>query len=174
MTTPSGRGAVVGAVTAFSLAVALSVLAAPLADAQPTGKVYRIGILSSGQATTPPVAAFRQGLRELGWVEGQNIVIDYRITEGGLDRLSDLAAELVRLKMDVIAAGPTPPALAAKNATGTIPVKPADLPTEQPTKFDLVVNLKTARALGLTIPPSPLQRADQVLDGESATVSEGP
>jgi putative ABC transport system substrate-binding protein len=70
--------------------------------------------------------AFRRGVREelrdLGWVEGQNIVIDYRFAEGRHDRLPDLAAELVRLKVDVIVAGPTQFAVAARNATGTIPI----------------------------------------------------
>src|SRR5262245_46037195 len=78
----------------------------------------------AGSATLsqPPVEAFREGLRELGLVEGQNIVIDYRFAEGRFDRLPDLAAELVRLRVDIIVAGPTPPAVAAKNATGTIPI----------------------------------------------------
>jgi ABC-type uncharacterized transport system substrate-binding protein len=95
-----------------------------IVQAQQTGKVYRIGYLGP---TSPPVAsrfteAFRQGLRELGWVEGQNIVIEYRFAEGQFDRLPDLAAELARLKVDVIVATPTPAAVAAKNATATIPV----------------------------------------------------
>jgi putative ABC transport system substrate-binding protein len=66
--------------------------------------------------------AFRQGLREFGYVEGQNVVIDYRYTEGRDDRLADLATELVRLKVDLILTRGTPAALAAKQATGTIPV----------------------------------------------------
>ena len=102
-----------------------AVLAAPLAaHAQPAGTVRRIGYLSSGSATSIPrnVEEFRQGLRELGLVEGQDIVIDYRFAEGRFDRLPDLAAELVRLKVDVIVAVPTPPAVAAKNATRTIPI----------------------------------------------------
>jgi len=105
----------------FSLGALSARLAA---DAQPTGKVYRIGYLGAGSATLsqPPVEAFREGLRELGLVEGQNIVIDYRFAEGRFDRLPDLAAELVRLRVDIIVAGPTPPAVAAKNATGTIPI----------------------------------------------------
>ena len=70
----------------------------------------------------PFVDAFLQGLRELGWMEGQNIAIEYRFAEGRLDRLPDLAAELVRLKVDVILAASSPPALAAKNATKTIPI----------------------------------------------------
>jgi putative ABC transport system substrate-binding protein len=73
------------------------------------------------------VAASILAARELGWVEGQNIVIDHRFAEGRVDRLSDLAAELVRLKVDVIAAGPTPPAVAAKNATGTIARPPCGM-----------------------------------------------
>jgi putative ABC transport system substrate-binding protein len=73
-------------------------------------------------ASARNVEAFQQGLRELRWVEGQNIVIDYRFAEGRVDRLPEFAAELVRLKVDVIVAGPTPPALAAKNATGTVPI----------------------------------------------------
>jgi putative tryptophan/tyrosine transport system substrate-binding protein len=100
-------------------------LASPLAaDAQPAGKVPRIGFLrSTSPSDRPPLLdAFRQGLRELGWVEGQNIVIDYRYAEGRFDRLPALAAELVRLKMDIIVASPTPAAAAAKNATETIPI----------------------------------------------------
>jgi ABC-type uncharacterized transport system substrate-binding protein len=109
---------------AFLGTLAGGLLAAPrAADAQQAGKVYRIGYLSGGSSTlTHLIDAFRQGLRELGWVEGQNIVIDYRFAEGRLDRLPDLAAEIVRLKVDVIVAAPSPPAAAAKNTTGTIPI----------------------------------------------------
>ena len=109
---------------AFVSTVALGLLAAPLAaEAQQAGKVYRIGYLSSGTSTSNPfVKAFREGLRELGWIEGQNIIIDYRFAEGRFDRLPALAAELIRLKVDVIVASPTPAALAAKNATSTIPI----------------------------------------------------
>jgi putative ABC transport system substrate-binding protein len=92
------------------------------AGAQSTGKLYRVGVLSSGRSASPPLEAFGQGLRDLGWIQGQNILVDYRVTDGRADRLDDLAAELVRLGVDVIAAGPTPPALAAKKATGTIPI----------------------------------------------------
>ncbi len=107
------------------VALALGPLSAPLVvDAQQAGRVYRIGFLgaSSPSGTSPRLDVFRQGLRELGWVEGQNIVIDYRFAEGRFDRLPDLAAELVRLKVDIIVAAPTPAAVAAKNATETIPI----------------------------------------------------
>jgi len=104
-------------------AIAGGLLTAPLAaEAQPTGKVHRLGLLTGGSASLPNVEGFRQALRELGWVEGQNIVIEHRFAEGRVERLPDLAAELIRLKVDVIAAGPTPPAVAAKKATATIPI----------------------------------------------------
>ena len=105
--------------------LALGILAAPLAtDAQPPGKGYRIGMLET-IPTAPNAAnldAFRQGLRELGYVEGHNLVIEYRSVDGRPERFPDLATELVRLKVDLIVTRGTPAALAAKNATGTIPV----------------------------------------------------
>ena len=321
----------------FLAMVGGSLLAAPLAaQAQQPGKGYRIGYLGATTASSYArhVEALRLGLRDLGYVEGKNLTIEYRWAEDKYDRLPDLAAELVRLKVDVIVTHTTPGTLAAKHATTTIPIvmaisgdavatglvasiarpggnitgssfffpelnakrlelltearptarrmaalvnpinpahalalkareslaaalkvelevvevrapqdvsdifsamvkrrveaisvlddpmlianarqiadlavstrlptigfreivdaggliaysvdfpaawrraagfvdqilkgaKPADLPVEQPTKFDLVINLKTAKALGLTIPPSLLQRADQVID----------
>jgi len=105
--------------------LAVSFLAAPLAaDAQQAGKVPRIGWLGVEPPSDRPalLAAFRQRLRELGWVEGQNIVIDYRYAEGRIDRLPDLAAELVRLKVDLIVSFGTQGVTAAKNATKAIPI----------------------------------------------------
>lgn len=94
------------------------------AEAQQPKKIPRIGLLSpfppSGSALWHE--AFRQGLRDLGWIEGQNIMIEYRYAEGRSDRLPDLAADLVRLKVDIIVTSVTPDTLAAKNATTTIPV----------------------------------------------------
>jgi len=100
-------------------------LAAPLpTQAQQAGKVWRIGYLDQGSATGngPYFEAFRQGLRDLGWVEGKNITIDVRFAEGKTERLPALAAELVRLKVDLIATSSTPAALTAKQATATIPI----------------------------------------------------
>jgi putative ABC transport system substrate-binding protein len=110
----------------FLQAVSVSVLAAPLAAAaaQQAGKVPRIGFLGVTSPSDRPslLDAFRQGLRELGWVEGQNIVIDYRYAEGRLDRLPGLAAELVRLEVDIIVSFGTQGVTAARNATETIPI----------------------------------------------------
>jgi putative ABC transport system substrate-binding protein len=117
----------------FLLVSLAGALVAPLAAAaQPAGKVYRIGFLSPSSPSDPErlaspfgergFAAFRQGLRDLGYVEGKNIVIENRWAEGRFERLPDLAAELVRLKVDVIVSVVTQASLAAKNATRTIPI----------------------------------------------------
>jgi putative ABC transport system substrate-binding protein len=94
------------------------------AQAQQPKKVSRIGFLSSVSASTisARVEGFRQGLRELGYAEGKNIVVEYRYAEGKLDRLPALVAELVRLKVDVIVSAGPPPTRAAKQATATIPI----------------------------------------------------
>jgi ABC-type uncharacterized transport system substrate-binding protein len=103
----------------------LTLLAAPLVtEAQSAGKVYRIGVLSPGlvQGSLVEMAALRTGLGEVGYVEGQNIRIDWQFAEGSFQRLNELAAELVRLKPDVIFTINTPAAAAAKSATSTIPI----------------------------------------------------
>ncbi len=109
------------------VALTCGLLAAPpAAEAQQAKKVPRIGVLLTGSPEAPLTlavfGAFRQGLRELGYVEGQNIVIEERSAQGKVERFPDLAAELVRLKVDLIFAGNTPAARAAKQATSTIPI----------------------------------------------------
>jgi putative tryptophan/tyrosine transport system substrate-binding protein len=108
----------------FLALVSGSLLAAPLAaEAQQAAKVARIGYLSPNQATSPHLReAFRQGLRDLGYVEGRNLVIEYRDAEGKVERVPALAAELVALKVDVIVASANLAALAAKQATTTLPI----------------------------------------------------
>jgi putative tryptophan/tyrosine transport system substrate-binding protein len=93
-------------------------------EAQQPKKVHRIGFLVPGSASgyASLVDAFRQGLRELGYVEGKNIIIEYRYTEGKEGPLPELAADLVRLKVDVIVTASTPDALVTKQRTGTIPI----------------------------------------------------
>jgi putative tryptophan/tyrosine transport system substrate-binding protein len=264
------------------LILSLSLLAEPLAaEAQPAGKVYRLGYLSM---VPPPddtgVDSFREALRDLGYLEGRNIVLEIRHAEGKPERLPDLAADLVRRKVDLIVTATGAAAVAATEATQTIPIvmlgsgdvvrqglvaslarpggnvtgltmispelsllarafasaakqrvqavlgldcpslspsaallaelslkhrlpamypfalypragslisygaslvaaprhaatyvdkilrgaKPGELPIEQTPEVELVINLKTAKALGLTIPPSLLLRADQVIE----------
>jgi putative ABC transport system substrate-binding protein len=100
-----------------------TVIAPFAAEAQQADKVARIGYLATNLAANPHLhEAFRQGLRDLGYVEGRNVVIEYRDAEGKLERLPVLAAELVALKIDVIFAPNTPSALAAKQATRTLPI----------------------------------------------------
>jgi putative ABC transport system substrate-binding protein len=91
-------------------------------EAQQPKKVPRIGFLLQAAPTSPQVEAFRQGLREFGYIEGKNILIEYRHTEGKPDRLPDLAAELVRLKVDLIVVSGALATSAAKKATGEIPI----------------------------------------------------
>jgi putative ABC transport system substrate-binding protein len=94
------------------------------AEAQQTGKVLRIGYLdpSTASGSAGLVDAFRQEMRKLGWIEGKNITIEYRFAEQKPERLPELVADLVRLKIDLIVVAATPPALAAKRATTTIPI----------------------------------------------------
>jgi putative ABC transport system substrate-binding protein len=103
--------------------IAGGLLAAPLAaEAQPAGRVYRIGVLSPGTAPPGPLEALRQGLRELGYNEGRNIAIEWRFAGAADEHLRDLAEELVRLKVDVIVSINTTASLAAKRATQTTPI----------------------------------------------------
>jgi putative tryptophan/tyrosine transport system substrate-binding protein len=126
----------------IGLAVVLAVsLLAPLAAEAQAGKMYRIAFLAtaSGQSQAYQVDALRAGLHDLGYLEGKNIVIEYRWAEGKYDRLPDLAAELVRLKVDVIVTGGTQSTQAAMKATTTIPI--VMVGTGDPLRSGLVASL---------------------------------
>jgi putative ABC transport system substrate-binding protein len=115
----------------FGLLASILLLSmASFADAQQTGKVLRVGFLDASTASGSAVLveAFRQELSKLGWIEGKNILIEYRFAEQKLERLPELAAELVRLKVDLILVPGVLPALAAKKATPTIPIVVANAP----------------------------------------------
>jgi ABC-type uncharacterized transport system substrate-binding protein len=146
----------------------------------------------SAEGFASAAAAFRNGLGDGGYVEGQNVTVDYHWLEGGYDRMPGLVADLVRHHVAVIVTPTTQAALAAKAATTTIPIvfgvaedpasltdmfrqvgiytgrilkgeKPAELPVLQSTKFELVINLQTAKALGIEVPLKLQMTADEVI-----------
>ncbi len=129
--------------------VALGVLAAPLAaDAQPAGKVYRVGLIfttvpvsemAGPEPVDPLVRVFLHTLRSLGYVEGQNLVFERRSAEGKFERFTEIVAELVRLKTDVIVTVGTPMAQAAKQVTTTVPIVMAT--SVSPVEAGLVASL---------------------------------
>jgi putative tryptophan/tyrosine transport system substrate-binding protein len=120
-------------------ALLYGMLAAPLAaEAQQAGKVYRVGILHL-TASTPAVNAFRNALRDLGWLEGQTLIIDYRGADGKAERLEELAADIVRSRPHVIVTGTSGAAVAAKRATETIPIVMAV--SVDPVRFGVVHSL---------------------------------
>ncbi len=124
----------------MTLVAGASVVAWPsAAQAQQAVKMARIGYLASNLANQGPLDAFRQGLRDLGYVEGRNVVIEYRDAQGKLDPLPALAAELVALKVDVIVASSTAAALAARQATTIVPIVFATVP--DPVATGLVASL---------------------------------
>jgi len=124
----------------FLGALASGLLAAPLAaEAQQAGKVYRIGFLSQGQPPEAFLEALQQGLRELGYAEGRNLVWEFRSTDGSLDQLPQFAEDLVRLKVDVILARASSGAMAAKRATTSIPI--VFVAVYAPVEIGLVPNL---------------------------------
>src|SRR5262249_42478466 len=126
----------------FLLALGSGALLAPRASfAQQAYRVHRIGFLSSESASAwaPRISAFRAGLRDLGYVEGRNIAIEFRWANGDYDRVPQLAAELVAQKIDVIVAGAAIAARAAKEATKTMPV--VMVAVGDPVEFGLVPSL---------------------------------
>jgi putative tryptophan/tyrosine transport system substrate-binding protein len=137
--TAGWRGFLIG-----TAAVALSFLGAPIVEAaQPSAKVYRIGWLGHGSAPSGPdrsAGEFQLALRDVGYVEGRNLVIEYRFANGNVERLPELAAELVRLPVDVIVTSGEPAALAAKQATKSIPIVATEFGLD-PIKAGLVSSL---------------------------------
>ena len=140
----------------FSLALSTMLFALCFsAEAQEPRKIPRIGFLSASSRSTsgPLYAAFLEGLQQIGFVEGKNIIIDSRWADGKAERLPELAAELIRLKVDIIVVGPVQPALAAKKATTTIPIVITTV--ADPVEFGLVSSLARpgGNITGLTSAP---------------------
>jgi ABC-type uncharacterized transport system substrate-binding protein len=139
--------------TVPSILVAVVLLAlGAIAEAQQIGKIHRIGMVFFGSRDQPHLASFQRGLRELGYVEGKNIVIDYRYAEGKTDRLPGLVAELVRLKVDLIVTTTNRGAHAARQVTKTIPIV---LTTGDPVGGGLAASLAKpgGNVTGLTVLP---------------------
>src|SRR6266480_1702013 len=141
----------------LALLALLAAGAAPVSVRAQQAGVYRVGYLSTPtrESVERGLDAFLRKLRELGWVEGQNLVIEYRWAEGKVERLPDLAAELVRRKVEVIVAPAGSAALAAKNATSSIPIVmifPSD-----PVEMGLVASLSRpgGNLTGTTLTPGP-------------------
>ncbi|HEX5606523.1 MAG TPA: ABC transporter substrate binding protein, partial [Candidatus Binatia bacterium] len=129
----------------ISIVITMLTLAfASSAESQQTGKVYRIGFLASGSPPDPsaslsPFAAFRQGLRELGYIESRNILLELRYAKGDHDRLPSLAADLIKIKVDIIVASGLSAVRAARNATDTIPI--VMVGAMDPVGFELITSL---------------------------------
>ena len=122
--------------------IALALLAAPLSgEAQQTERIYRVGYLTGGYQSAPGSgpAAFRQGMHELGYVEGRNLALDARFADGHFERLPSLIQELIRVSPDVLLVATTPASLAAKAATATIPI--VFVAVADPVGAGLVTNL---------------------------------
>ena len=160
----------------ITLLIFYTMLSAPCAtsQAQPAARVPRVARLSPSTAVADEIilAGFRRGLREHGWVENKNIALEYRFADGKTDRLNELAAELVRLKVDVILSGATVGALAAKRATSTIPI--VMVTTGDPVAAGLVTslarpggNLTGVTALGQELSGKRLQLLKEAIPGIS-------
>ena len=152
------------------------IVASVAAEAQQAGKVARIGFLLTGSLAYPEtqatIEAFRQGLGEHGYIEGQNIVVEYRAADGMIERLPALATELTRLKVDLIVAGATPGARAAQQATTTIPIVGVSM--GDPVRDGLVAslakpggNVTGTTFLGPELVPKRLELLKEALPGVS-------
>ena len=142
----------------FIEVIAGGLLAAPLpAEAQPAGKIYRVGYMSvvSRQSAEPLMVIFLRALRDLGWIEGRNLLVEWRWADGKVERLSGFAAELAKLNVDLIVAPQSDSALAAKRATRTIPI--VHVVAGDPVADGLVTSLARpgGNVTGLTVTPSP-------------------
>jgi len=143
---------------AFISSLAAGLLSAPLAaDAQQAGKIYRVGYMSvvSRQSAEPLMLIFLRALRDLGWIEGRNLLVEWRWADGKVERLSGFAAELAKLNVDLIVAPQSDSALAAKRATRTIPI--VHVVAGDPVADGLVTSLARpgGNVTGLTVTPSP-------------------
>ena len=151
---------------AFIACLTLGIFARQLAaEAQQPGKVYRVGHLAAtapSAENTRLLAGFHAELRDRGWIEGRNITFEYRWAEGRYDRLPQLAAQLTEAKVDLIVAGGTPNALAARSATQTIPIVMVGATT--PVEVGLVKTLARpgGNVTGVTIDVTPAQAAKLV------------
>jgi putative ABC transport system substrate-binding protein len=123
----------------LAVGLAVSLTLAPLANAQQAWQIPRIGFLRTAAPPESYIEAFRQGLKERGYIEGKNIAFEYRWGGGRTDQLPELAAELVRLKVDVVVVEGVPPALAARKASITIPIVMAS--SGDPVGTGLIVSL---------------------------------
>ncbi len=142
----------------FLITLALGILSGPTAaDAQQAGKVYRVGYMSvvSRQSAEPLMSIFLRALRDLGWIEGRNLLVEWRWADGKVERLSGFAVELAKLNVDLIVAPQSDSALAAKRATRTIPI--VHVVAGDPVADGLVTSLARpgGNVTGLTVTPSP-------------------